>query len=155
MGVYGVLQYFGIDFSFWKANYGRNKVFGLFGNVNYFAEYIIIPLAISIPVFLSMNKKYFKYLLLFGITAMGMSLFLTFTRGSYLGIILSLLFIFSIIFFCEGKDIFKKYHKIIVLLCNCIDYHVCIIPNPLNKKYSAIDRFKTRVSLTRLAQDKS
>ena len=33
-GIYGILQYKGIDFSFWISNLGRNKVFGLFGNVN-------------------------------------------------------------------------------------------------------------------------
>jgi len=31
-GIYGILQYNGIDFSFWIGNYGRGKVFGLFGN---------------------------------------------------------------------------------------------------------------------------
>ena len=34
LGIYGIFQYNGIDFSFWKANVGRNQVFGLFGNVN-------------------------------------------------------------------------------------------------------------------------
>jgi len=48
MGIYGFLQYQGIDFSFWQSNIGRQQVFGLFGNVNYFAEYIMIPLTIAL-----------------------------------------------------------------------------------------------------------
>ena len=35
MGIYGVLQYQGIDFSFWQRNVGRQNIFGLFGNVNF------------------------------------------------------------------------------------------------------------------------
>jgi len=47
-GVYGILQYNGIDFAFWSGNIGRQNVFGLFGNVNYFAEYMIVPLPLAI-----------------------------------------------------------------------------------------------------------
>ena len=58
-GIYGILQYNGIDFAFWIGNYGRGKVFGLFGNVGYFAEYLILPLLIAISLFF-VNKNKIK-----------------------------------------------------------------------------------------------
>ena len=58
---------------------------GLFGNVNYFAEYLIVLLPLAISLFLVTSVKSKKILLLMGILAMGGSLMLTFTRGSYLG----------------------------------------------------------------------
>jgi len=93
-GIYGILQYQGIDLSFWKGNVGRQAVFGLFGNVNYglfgnvnyFAEYLIaiLPLAASLFLVTPFKSNKFRKLLLFiGILAMGGSLLLTFTRGSY------------------------------------------------------------------------
>ena len=59
MGIYGILQYQGIDFSFWRGNIGRQEVFGLFGNVNYFAEYLIslLPLAVSLFFVTSIKFK--------------------------------------------------------------------------------------------------
>ena len=61
-GIYGILQYQGIDFSFWTGNIGRQNVFGLFGNVNYFAEYLIIPLTIAVPLFFVSRNKIKKLL---------------------------------------------------------------------------------------------
>jgi hypothetical protein len=34
-GIYGILQYNGIDFPFWARNVGRLQVFGLFGNCSF------------------------------------------------------------------------------------------------------------------------
>jgi type IV secretory pathway VirB3-like protein len=108
LGIYGIFQYNGIDFSFWKANVGRNQVFGLFGNVNYFAEYMIVPLPLAISLFFATRNRTHKILLLVGILAMGGSLILTFTRGSYLAIGLSSLFMF---FLYEAKALLKNTKK--------------------------------------------
>jgi len=94
LGVYGIFQYNGIDFSFWIPTVGRNKVFGLFGNVGYFAGYIILPLSLAIPLFFASKNRNRKILLLIGILAMGTTLILTFTRSSYLALGVSLLFMF-------------------------------------------------------------
>jgi len=71
LGIYGILQYQGIDFPFWLKNIGRQKVFGFFGNVNYFAEYIIIPLPIAVSLFLVSQNRIKKILFLIGVLAMG------------------------------------------------------------------------------------
>ena len=56
LGLYGIFQYKGMDFSFWKGNINRQQVFGLFGSVNYFAEYLIVPLPLAISLFFHMGN---------------------------------------------------------------------------------------------------
>lgn len=156
-GVYGILQYQGIDFSFWTGNIGRQNVFGLFGNVNYFAEYLIIPLTIAVPLFFAIQNRIKKLLLLIGILAMGGSLILTFTRGSYLGFGISLIFMFFLFIFSGGKTFIKDNKKlfIIIFLAIIIIISLIVIPNPLNKPGTVISKIKGRTSVTQLIQGSS
>jgi len=154
LGIYGILQYLGIDFSFWSKNIGRAQVFGLFGNVNYFAEYLIIPLTMVVPLFFSARNKTLKFFLFIGITAMSISLLLTFTRSSLLGFGIALIFMFFVLLFWEGKNVFKKYRRII-LYCLLFIMMVTLIfwvPNPLNDRGTVISRIKERISITQLTQ---
>ena len=156
-GVYGILQYQGIDFSFWTGNIGRQNVFGLFGNVNYFAEYLIIPLTIAVPLFFAIQNRTKKLLLLIGILAMGGSLILTFTRGSYLGLGISLIFMFFLFIFSRGKTFIKDNKKlfVIIFLAVILIISLFVIPNPLNKSGTVISKIKSRISVTQLTQDSS
>ncbi|HAJ32095.1 MAG TPA: hypothetical protein DCK79_01790 [Candidatus Atribacteria bacterium] len=156
-GIYGILQYQGIDFSFWTGNIGRQNVFGLFGNVNYFAEYLIIPLTIAVPLFFVSKNKMKKLLLLIGILAMGGSLILTFTRGSYLGFGTSLIFMFFLFIFSGGKAFIKDNKKlfIIISLAIIIIISLFVIPNPLNKPGTLVSKIKGRTSVTQLIQGSS
>lgn len=156
-GIYGILQYQGIDFSFWEGNTGRQAVFGLFSNVNYFAEYLIaiLPLAVSllfVTPFKSNKPK--KLLLLIGILAMGGSLMLTFTRSSYLGFGISLIFIFLLFVICRGKSFIKDNRKIfiVIFLTIIIIISLIVIPNPLNKPGTVISKIKSRISVAQLIQ---
>jgi len=153
-GIYGILQYFGIDFSFWEGNFGRQKVSGLFGNVNYFAEYLIIPLAVAVALFFASKNRTKKLLLLIGILAMGGSLILTFTRGSYLGLGTSLIFMFFLFIFSSEKTFTKDNKKllIVIFLAIIIVISLIIIPNPLNKAGTVISKIKSRTSITQLVQ---
>lgn len=156
-GIYGILQYQGIDFSFWTGNIGRQNVFGLFGNVNYFAEYLIIPLTIAIPLFFVSKNKMKKLLLIIGILAMGTSLILTFTRGSYLSFGTSLIFMFFLFIFSRGKTFIKDNKKlfIIIFLAIILIISLFVIPNPLNKPGTIISKIKDRTSVTQLTQSYS
>ncbi|MDD2353724.1 MAG: O-antigen ligase family protein, partial [Atribacterota bacterium] len=158
MGIYGYLQYQGIDFSLWQSNIGRQKVFGLFGNVNYFAEYIIIPLTLSVPLFFAVKNKIIKIFLFIGILFMGSSLVLTFTRGSYLAFGLALLFMFLLFILREGiTQTFNNHKKLIVffLLLVIITSAVIFIPNPLNERGTVLYRIKSRTSIHQLTQGSS
>ena len=156
-GIYGILQYQGIDFSFWTGNIGRQNVFGLFGNVNYFAEYLIIPLTIAVPLFFVSRNKIKKLLLLIGILVMGGSLILTFTRGSYLGFGTSLIFMFFLFISSSGKTFIKENKKflIVIFLAIILIISLIVIPNPLNKPGTVISKIKSRTSVTQLIQGSS
>jgi len=153
-GIYGILQYSGIDFSFWIRNIGRQQVFGLFGNVNFFAEYLIIPLPIAVSLFFASQNKFKKILLLIAILAMGASLTATFTRSSYLGFGVSLIFMAILFITLQGKSFIKenKNFFIIILVAIMIITLLFVIPNPLNKSGTAIYKIKSRISVSQLSQ---
>jgi len=153
-GIYGILQYNGIDFTFWTGNIGRQNVFGLFGNVNFFAEYLIIPLAITISLFFASQNSIKKLLLLIGILAMGGGLILTFTRSSYLGFGVSLIFMTILFINLQGKSFIKENKKlfIIILAAIIIITLLFVIPNPLNKSGTVISTIKNRISISQLSQ---
>ena len=154
LGIYGILQYQGIDFSFWAKNIGRQQVFGLFGNVNYFAEYLIVPLSIAVPLFFISNNRIKKVLLLIGILSMGTTLIITFTRGSYLGFAIALIFMFFLFLFSRGKSFIKKNKKILLLFLTAaiIATFLFVIPNSLNKPGTIISKIKGRITITQLTQ---
>jgi O-antigen ligase len=155
LGIYGIFQYNDIDFSFWISLSGRAKVFGLFGNVGYFAGYIILPLSLAIPLFLVTKNRNRKILLLIGILAMGTTLILTFARSSYLALGVSLLFMFLLFFLSRGKSFIKENKKpfMILLIVIIIAASLFIIPTPLNKPGTAISEIKGRISATKLTTD--
>jgi O-antigen ligase len=158
IGIYGFLQYQGIDFVFWSKNVGRQQVFGLFGNVNYFAEYIIIPLTITVPLFFSVKNRIIKIFLFIGILFMGSSLILTFTRGSYLAFGMAMLFMFLLLILKEGlSKIFNNHKKLIIsfLLVVIITSAIIFIPNPLNERGTVLYKIKARTSISQLTRGSS
>ncbi|PKP59526.1 hypothetical protein CVT91_06545 [Candidatus Atribacteria bacterium HGW-Atribacteria-1] len=157
LGIYGIFQYNGIDFAFWKGNIARSQVFGLFGNVNYFAEYLIVPLPLVISLFFACRKKAHKIVFLIGILAMGGSLILTFTRGSYLAVGISLIFMFILYLVSRGKSFFKEHKKIFILILAFIILVTFLfaLPNPLNKPGTIISKIKSRISVAQFTQGSS
>jgi O-antigen ligase/Tfp pilus assembly protein PilF len=158
-GIYGIFQYEGIDFPIWSRNIGRQQVFGLFGNVNYFAEYLIVPLPLAVSLFLVSQNRRRRGLLLIAILAMGASLIVTFTRGSYLGFGVSLIFMFVLflIHFHWREKFLKNKKKIftVMLAVIVVIVFIFLIPNPLNKPDTIVYKIKNRISLTQLSQDSS
>jgi len=156
-GIYGILQYNGIDFSFWIRNIGRQQVFGLFGNVNYFAEYLIVPLPLAISLFFATRNRTHKILLLVGILAIGGSLILTFTRGSYLAIGISSIFMFFLYLASRGKGFIKEHKKIFILVLALIILVTFLftLPNSLNKSGTVISKVKSRISISQFTKGSS
>lgn len=154
-GLYGIFQYYGIDLPLWVRNVGRQQVFGLFGNVNFFAEYLIVPLPIAISLFFASRNKFKKCLLFISILAMGTALMFTFTRGSYLALGSALIVMFFL--FLISRDINfiknKKKYFIIVIAAVIIITSLFFIPSPLNKPGTVIFKIKSRISPTQFTQD--
>ncbi len=154
-GIYGIFQYNGIDFSFWAPIAGRAKVFGFFGNVNYFAEYLIVPLSLAVSIFFTTKDRNRKILLLIGILAMGTTLILTFTRGSYLGFGVAIISMFLLFLLSKGKRFIEENKKIFIILLTAIIIvsFLFIIPTPLSKPDTVISRIKGRISITQLTTE--
>jgi len=155
--IYGILQYNGIDFTFWIGNYGRGRVFGLFGNAGYFAGYLMFPLPIAIALFFVCKNKVKKILLLIGVLAMSGALLATLTRGSYLALGISSIIMF-LLFLSSHRNFFVKENKkifIIILIAIIITTFLFVIPNPLNKQGTVISKIKSRISITQLSKDSS
>lgn len=154
-GIYGILQYNGIDFSFWIGNYGRGKVFGLFGNAGYFAEYLMLPLPITISLFLVSKNKTVKILLLMGILTMASSIALTFTRTPYLSLVTSSIFMLLLFVISQGKRLFKENIKIFIAIFIAIVLIVSlfVIPTSLNEKGTVISKIKKRTSISNIGNE--
>ncbi|MCK4309517.1 MAG: O-antigen ligase family protein [Candidatus Atribacteria bacterium] len=150
LGIYGIFQYNGIDFSFWKGNVARLRVFGFFGNPGYFAGYLILPLSLAISLFFTSKNRNRKILFLIGILAIGTAIILTFTRSSYPALGVSLIFMFSLFLLSRGKNFLKGNKKLfmILLIVIIIAASLFIIPTPLNKPGTAISQIKRRFSIT-------
>jgi O-antigen ligase len=156
-GIYGIFQYIGIDFSIFDSAIGRQHVFGLFGNVNYFAEFLIVILPIAIPLFFVSKNKIQKILLLIAILPMGTSLVFTFTRSSYLGFGISLIFMFALYTIHWRQSFIKNKKKIVIVILLAVTFVSILffLPNHLNKPGTAIDKIKSRVSLTQITEGSS
>jgi len=158
MGAYGILQYIGIDFTFWGGNIGRGQVFGLFGNVNYYAEYLILPLALVIGLILSKERIFHRIFLLIALIIMSIALFLTFTRGSYLAIAISIPAILFLYYRSSSNNTNKQYYKKIILyflLFVIIALAVIYIPHPLNKENTPLGKLRNRVTIESLTSGSS
>lgn len=151
LGIYGILQYNDIDFPFWRTIGGRAKVFGLSGNVGYFAGYLMLPLSLAIPLFFVSNRIR-KILLLIGILAMGTALIVTLSRSSYVALGLSLPFMFFLFLLTRGKRFIIDNKKIFIFLLIVIILVVSlfIIPTALSKPGTVISEIKARISITML-----
>lgn len=154
-GVYGILQYNGIDFLFWVGNVERGKVFGLFGNAGYFAEYLILPLPIAVSLFLVSKNKIIKLLLLIGILTMASAIALTFTRTPYLSLVISFIFMLLLFVISRGKRLFKENKKIIIIILTTIVLIISlfVIPTSLNEKGTVLSKIKERVSISQLGSE--
>jgi O-antigen ligase/Tfp pilus assembly protein PilF len=162
MSVYGILQYLGVDSPFIiKSSVhteGRGIIIGLFGNVNYFAEYLILPLVLTGGLLVSGNRVFNFFFLLFSFSVMGTALFLTFTRSSYLAVLITIpLMLF---FYCKGtsdsfgKRFYKRltiYFVLIVLISAALVY----IPHPLNKKDTLLGQLRQRMTIQSLTAGSS
>jgi len=158
MALYGIFQYFGIDFEFWTGNIARNQVFGLFGNVNYFAEFIILPLALSLGLFLSREKIFNRIFLLIALIIMGIALLLTFTRGSLLAIVVTIPVLIFFYYRSAVGELNKKHYRrfafyflILVIVAAALVY----IPHPLNQKGSTLGNLRERVTIESITSGSS
>ena len=157
-GIYGIFQYYGIDFRVWDRDIGRQRVMGVFGNVNYFAEYLILPLSLTVGLILSKSKTYNRFFLFLTMLTMGVALLFTFTRGSYLAIAFAIPVMLLLYFKSTGnkkaKDLYKKIILLFLLLA-IVTLALIYIPHPLNRDNTTLGKLRSRVTIESLTSGES
>ncbi|MFW6129693.1 MAG: O-antigen ligase family protein [Atribacterota bacterium] len=105
--VYGLFQYFGVDWHIWKGAFGRN-VFSTFGNPNFYAAWLVLVLPLVGAKFMITRKWYYVPLGL----AVIFSIYATSTKGSWLGlaVAISVFVVLATLYLIEGDT--KKLKKI-------------------------------------------
>ena len=135
--VYGILQYFGIDYYRWSmfSGYGT-RVFGTFGHPAFFSAFITmtIPL-ILIKIFSSLNFRYSTFLYIGILALVTVAFYYTRTRASFLGLIISSLFFFSLV---GKKNLLASKTKTIVVISILVGISVYF---NVNNESSVIARF--------------
>jgi len=88
---------------------------------------------------------------------MGSTLMLTLTRSAYLGLGVSLIFMFFIFLKTKGRQFIKENRKIFIfiLIAIMLAGFLFIIPNPLSKEGSFLSNFKARISIAGLIETHS
>jgi O-antigen ligase/Tfp pilus assembly protein PilF len=86
---------------------------------------------------------------------MGATLIFTFTRGSYLGFGVAVIFMFFLFLLSRGKSFIKEHKNIFIIVLIAIIIITCLftIPTPLNKPGTTISKLKERVSITKLGTE--
>ena len=149
---YSILQFYGIELPIWRKVMGRMRLFSTFGNPNYLADYLAASLHLAVLLFLIQKRT--KFFWLFVIATLYTSLILTYTRGAWVALFLSGIFVVILLFIYERKFLFNKRFSIILVLTVLASLTVIFsFPNPLNLNKRNI--FKRSTSIIHLKSSAS
>ncbi|MBE0478937.1 O-antigen ligase family protein, partial [Candidatus Aerophobetes bacterium] len=129
---YGFLQFYGIELPIWREVAGRMRLFSTFGNPNYLAAYLTAALHLGALLFFVQRGKW-KILWIAIISILYASLLMTHTRGAWVALFFSSLFVLTLLILYAGR-FFKKNKRSLILLTVVIAAITLIYstPNPLN-----------------------
>ncbi|MDI6868637.1 MAG: O-antigen ligase family protein [Coprothermobacterota bacterium] len=85
--VYGALQYFGLDWISWAS---KGRPFSTLGNPDFFPHFLIMLLPIALMKFLKAPSLELKLYMAGYIALLGFNVIVAQTRGSYIGLVISL-----------------------------------------------------------------
>lgn len=112
VAIYGILEHFGIDKNLWIQDV-QNRVFSTLGQPNWLSAYLLAVL--PLPLFLALNSKKKKSLVLWGAISTVLLLTIYFTKSrSGLGATAAILFIITIIKLKQKLNL--PYLSLLVLL---------------------------------------
>lgn len=144
---YSILQFYGVELPIWRKVMGRMRLFSTFGNPNYLADYLAASLHLGVLLFLIQKRIRFFWLLV--VATLYTSLILTYTRGAWVAIFLSGIFVFILLFIYGKKFLLSQ--KLPIVLVMLVLLSITLIfsfPNPLNlKKRSVFERGTSIVHL--------
>ncbi len=139
---YAVCQFYNIEFKFWARQGGRGNIFSTFGNPNRYSSFVAAVIPAMIGYFLA-TRGVRKYILAFVIPLTYIGIMMTFTRGSLLGLAVSLFVMLILLVRFFKLRFFKTYLKSFLYLLAVFAIITAIFSteNPINTSHlSAIKR---------------
>jgi putative inorganic carbon (HCO3(-)) transporter len=113
VSIYATLQYFGIDFVYWReAAISTKRAFSTLGQPNYLGLFLVMVIPIVFYLFKIERNKYLRYFWLLSAVFSVLAWFFTGSRSACLGLIFTA-FIFIVYFLVKKKSLIKS--KTIIL----------------------------------------
>ncbi len=110
---YGICQNYNIDFFRWNTDMGK-RIFSTIGHPAFYSAYLIMILPLIYYKVIKCRSMYFLLLYLFCAVLILTTFYLTKTRASFIGLVVSNIFFFSML----GRIVFRVNRgKIIMLIC--------------------------------------
>lgn len=107
VSIYAILQYFGIDFVYWReAAINTKRAFSTLGQPNYLGLFLVMIIPIIFYLFKIEKNKYLRYFWLLSAIFLVVAWFLTGSRSAWLGLIITAL-IFLAFYLYKNKRVFK------------------------------------------------
>jgi putative inorganic carbon (HCO3(-)) transporter len=119
VSIYGILQKLGYEFFFENFNFsGKERNYSFLGNPLFLGSYLSMVIPLSILSILIFKSSFLKLLLTFSTVIIYTSLIFTYSRGAYLGFLISV--IFAILIILKNNLLVldsKKYLLLLLLFC--------------------------------------
>ncbi len=139
--VYGIFQHFGMDFYKWSTNFGFGiRVSSTFGHPAFFSAFLIMIIPLVLVKIFSRNNWYQSGLYLAILALLLIAFYYTKTRAAFLGLLISLIFFFSLI---GKKTLFVNKIKTVVTLSILIGISVSL---NIGDNSSVVGRFAQDVN---------
>ncbi|HRU38753.1 MAG TPA: tetratricopeptide repeat protein [Candidatus Goldiibacteriota bacterium] len=148
--IYGVLQYFGIDFIKW-VSFGEGRVYSTLGNPDYMAAQFSILVPLMLALALSGIRNIYRACLLLFMLLMFMLIIVSHGRGAWLGFLASLGYMIIMTWILYGRDFFLRHRAFITGLLIFVAALAALFsfPNPVNRNSVTLaDRIKSGLSFT-------
>ncbi len=148
--IYGILQYFGLDLYHWSTSFGYGiRVSSTFGHPAFFAAFLIMVIPLVLTKIFSCKETPKAYLYIGILALLLIASYYTRTRASFLGLIASNIFFFSLI---GKKNLLADKTKMIVTITIIIG--ISIFFN-VNDKTSVVGRLIYDVNPSHLSGEKA
>jgi len=150
VSLYGILQYFGIDFIRW-VSFGAGRVYSTMGNPDYMSAQFSIIIPLIIMLLFSPVKSLPKFFMLILLIFMFFLTIVAHGRGAWMGFFVSMFYLFFMLWLLYGVKFFSKNLGFFAAIL-CFIFFVIIIfsfPNPINKNAQTIkQRIKSGFDVT-------
>ena len=132
VSIYAILQYFGIDFVYWKeAAISTKRAFSTLGQPNYLGLFLVMVIPIVFYLVKVEKNKYLRYFWLLNALFLVLAWFFTGSRSAWLGLIATA-FIFIVYFLIKKKKLIK-FKTIIFSLLALIIFFAFLFSQPFFK----------------------